>query len=82
MGTSFVDMTDPLRPRQVGFLRTTDTFSYWRDVKVYGDYAYIGSESRRHGVQVLDLRVVGADAARNGTGVEYAATHVYYGVGA
>jgi len=82
VGTSFVDMTDPLRPRQVGFLRTTDTFSYWRDVKVYGHHVYIGSESSRHGVQVLDLGMVGEDAAENSTGLEYAATHVYYGVGA
>jgi choice-of-anchor B domain-containing protein len=29
--------------------------STWRDVKVIGNYAYIVSEARNHGLQVFDL---------------------------
>ena len=80
-GTSFVDITDPLRPHYVGFLRATHSHSYWRDMKVYGDYVYVGSESSRHGVQVMYLGSVSEDALANKTGIVYSATHVYYGVG-
>ena len=29
--------------------------STWRDIKVYGNHAYVGSEHEDHGVQVFDL---------------------------
>ena len=32
----------------------TETVS-WRDIKVIGNYAYIGSEAKDHGVQIFDL---------------------------
>lgn len=54
-GTSFVDISDPFNPVNLGFLPTHTTNSIWRDVKVQGNYAYIVAESNGHGMQVFDL---------------------------
>lgn len=54
-GTSFVDISDPLNPVNLGFLPTHTLNSIWRDIKVYGDYAFIVSEASGHGMQVFDL---------------------------
>jgi hypothetical protein len=32
--------------------------SVWRDIKVIGDHAYIGSEAPGHGLQIFDLNKV------------------------
>jgi len=60
-GTSFVDVTDPFAPRYLGRLNTgqgapTGVLSIWRDIKVYANHAFIGSEEPNHGMQVFDLR--------------------------
>ncbi len=55
-GTAFVDITEAISPIYLGKLPTATTASPWRDVKVYGDYAYIVSEANNHGVQVFDLK--------------------------
>ena len=50
-GLTFVDVSDPLRPRAVGVLPSTG-----RDVKVYKNNAFvIGGET---GVQIFDLKVL------------------------
>lgn len=56
-GTVFVDITNPKRPDVVGILPTHSTAGgdVWRDVKVYGNYAYVVSENEGHGLQVFDL---------------------------
>ena len=57
--TSFVDVTDPSNPVYVGKLPKTPgaRASVWRDIKVYGDHAFIVSDAAgRHGMQVFDLR--------------------------
>ncbi len=57
-GTSFVDLTDPARPRLVGNLPRTEGSppSVWRDIKVMHDHAYIVADGAgAHGVQVFDL---------------------------
>ncbi|MCH2197176.1 MAG: choice-of-anchor B family protein [Flavobacteriales bacterium] len=54
-GTSFFDISDPLNPIHLGFLPTFTTSSLWRDIKTYGDYAFIVSEAGGHGMQVFDL---------------------------
>jgi choice-of-anchor B domain-containing protein len=54
-GTAFVDITNPESPVYLGNLPTTRFSSTWRDIKVSGNYAYIVSESRNHGMQVFDL---------------------------
>jgi choice-of-anchor B domain-containing protein len=54
-GTAFVDISDPLNPVYLGSLPTHTVNSIWRDVKVYGNYAFIVSEASNHGMQVFDL---------------------------
>jgi choice-of-anchor B domain-containing protein len=58
-GTSFVDVTDDRAPVYLGDLpshQPVETiFNVWRDIKVYKNHAYIGSEEPAHGLQVFDL---------------------------
>ncbi|HET9133249.1 MAG TPA: choice-of-anchor B family protein [Gemmatimonadales bacterium] len=57
-GTSFVDVTDPARPRYLGDLPKTEgsPSAVWRDMKVYKDHVFIVADaSGAHGVQVFDL---------------------------
>jgi len=54
-GTSFVRITDPENPFVVGFLRSATTASLWRDMKVIGNFAYVVSEAKGHGLQAFDL---------------------------
>ncbi len=56
--TSFVDVTDPHNPVYVGNLPKTagSPDSYWRDIKVYADHAFIVADAaEEHGVQIFDL---------------------------
>ncbi|MEM7163738.1 MAG: choice-of-anchor B family protein [Bacteroidota bacterium] len=54
-GTAFVEMTDPTNPIVIGKLPTHTSNSTWRDVKVYQNHAFIGSEAGGHGMQIFDL---------------------------
>ena len=54
-GTSFVDITDAINPVVLGFLPTNTFKSWWFDVKIYKNYAYIGSEAFNHGMSVFNL---------------------------
>jgi choice-of-anchor B domain-containing protein len=54
-GTSFVDISDPIRPVYLGNLPTHSSSSLWRDMKVYRNRAYIVSEASNHGMQVFNL---------------------------
>lgn len=54
--TSFVDVTNPNNPIHLADVKTHTTSSIWRDMKVYKDYAYIVSEARRHGMQIIDMK--------------------------
>jgi len=54
-GTAFVDITDAENPLYLGKLPTATSSSPWRDIKVYGNHAYIVSEAAGHGMQVFDL---------------------------
>ena len=51
----FIDISDPLEPFIVGHLPTATSNSTWRDVKTYGNYAFVVSEASGHGMQVFDL---------------------------
>ncbi|TAI47459.1 choice-of-anchor B family protein [Flagellimonas allohymeniacidonis] len=55
-GTAFVDITDTENPIYLGKLLTATNASPWRDVKVYGDFAFIVAEATNHGMQVFDLK--------------------------
>ncbi len=55
-GTAFVDISVPTAPRFLGRLESETSTSWWRDVKVYNNYAFIVSDSNgNHGMQVFDL---------------------------
>ena len=54
-GTAFVDVTDTENLLYLGKLPTETTSSTWRDIKVFQDHAFIGSEANGHGMQVFDL---------------------------
>lgn len=53
--TTFIEVTDPVVPKILGFLPTASVASLWRDIKVYENHAYIVSEAANHGLQVFDL---------------------------
>ena len=58
---AIVDISDPVNPVQVGHLpnQTTNSPQKYRDVKVYGDYAFvIADQLSDHGMQVFDLTAV------------------------
>jgi choice-of-anchor B domain-containing protein len=54
-GTSFIDISDPANPIYLGNLPTHTSPNLWRDIKTFGDYAFIVSEANYHGMQVFDL---------------------------
>ena len=55
-GVAFVDITAPLAPVFLGRLPTQTVESFWRDIKVYQDHAYIVADNAAgHGMQVFDL---------------------------
>lgn len=56
-GTAFVDVTDPVNPVYLGHLSLPSGVlgSSWRDIKVFADHVYIGSEALGSGLQVMDL---------------------------
>jgi choice-of-anchor B domain-containing protein len=51
-GTSFIDVTDPANPVEVGFIPGPS--SDWRDMKTYLNYAYLVTEGGG-GMQIVDL---------------------------
>ncbi|MGH2782105.1 MAG: choice-of-anchor B family protein [Thermoleophilaceae bacterium] len=71
-GTAFVDITSPTAPVYLGDLpshQPVETiFNTWRDIKVYENRAFIGSEEPGHGLQVFDLtRLRGASGPKTWT---------------
>lgn len=56
--TAFVDISDPINPIFLGRIETSNgNTSYWRDVKVYNDYAFIVADGvGNHGMQIFDLK--------------------------
>ncbi|MEO0556696.1 MAG: choice-of-anchor B family protein [Bacteroidota bacterium] len=68
-GTVFVDVSTPTAPRVLGKLTSTGGINTtWRDIKVYRDHAFVGSEATGHGIQVFDLtrlRGLSEDANRD-----------------
>ena len=55
-GTTFVNITDPTDPVVLGNLPTATQASFWRDIKVFNDHAFIVADfAGAHGMQVFDL---------------------------
>lgn len=82
-GTAFVEILKNGKLSYIGRLPTQTSTDIWRDIKVIGDYAYIGSEASNHGVQVFDLRkLVGLKASSPKTfSTKTDLTSLYKGVG-
>jgi len=55
-GHYFLEVTDSSNPTVLGFLPSNTFTSSWHDVKVIGDFAYMGSEAADHGLQIFDLK--------------------------
>ncbi len=54
--TAFVDISDPVNPIFLGRIDSSTFTSFWRDVKVYNNYAFIVADNvGAHGMQVFDL---------------------------
>lgn len=51
-GVSVVDISDPTNPQEVFWVPESE--SVWRDLKVFGDYAYITTEGH-DGLMIIDL---------------------------
>ncbi|KAJ3746696.1 hypothetical protein DFH05DRAFT_1486278 [Lentinula detonsa] len=54
-GTAFVEIQSNGSIDYLGRLPTQSVDSIWRDIKVIGNIAYIGSEAEGHGVQIFNL---------------------------
>ena len=55
-GTTFVDISDPTSPVVLGNLPTETQASFWRDIKVFDDHAFIVADfAGAHGMQIFDL---------------------------
>lgn len=55
-GVSFLDVSDPVNPVWLGRLPGHNgTTSLWRDIRVFSNRAYVGSEASGHGIQVFNL---------------------------
>lgn len=53
LGLSVVEVSDPRSPRNVGFV--PGARSQWREVRTYGDYAYVTTEAQS-GLDIVSLR--------------------------
>ncbi len=54
--TAFVDISNPNAPSFLGSLLSETSTSWWRDVKVHNNHAYIVSDDNgNHGMQIFDL---------------------------
>lgn len=52
-GVSVVDVSDPANPHEIFFF--AGPTSIWREIKVYGDHAYITTEAEGGGLTIVDL---------------------------
>lgn len=54
--TAFVNVTDPINPVFLGRLNSSAGTNFWRDIKVYNNFAFIVADGAgNHGMQVFDL---------------------------
>ena len=77
--TAFIDITAPDNPLFLGRLNTNAGTNFWRDVKVYNNYAFIVADGAgEHGMQVFDLTKLRTVTSPPET---FTADAVYTGVG-
>jgi choice-of-anchor B domain-containing protein len=77
--TAFIDITNPVDPVFLGRLNSNAGTNFWRDIKVYNNYAFVVADGvGNHGMQVFDLTRL-----RNVTNApeSFVADVIYTGVG-
>jgi choice-of-anchor B domain-containing protein len=80
-GTAFVDVSDPTSPVVLGVLPTATKNSWWRDMKVYDNHAFIVADfAMNHGMQIFDLTQLRGLDPRGGLR-RFTATARYTGFG-
>lgn len=52
-GTSIVSLADPANPAEVGFIPGAN--SKWRDIKTFGDFAFVTTDQGSDGLLVIDM---------------------------
>jgi choice-of-anchor B domain-containing protein len=52
-GLSIVEVTNPAAPRNIGLI--PGPASQWREIRTFGEFAYVSTEARPHGVDIVDL---------------------------
>jgi choice-of-anchor B domain-containing protein len=77
-GTSFIDITDPQSPVEVGFI--SGPSSSWRDIKTYLNYAYITTEGTGsgEGMQIVDLSTPTSPVLVNTYSATFTSAHNIY----
>ena len=80
-GTSVVDISDPANPVEISFFSGMN--SVWRDIKVWGDFAYVTTEANQ-GLEIIDLTPLPASTTLSSsyytgpTGNEWESAHNIY----
>lgn len=80
-GTSVVDVTDPANPVEIAWFPGMN--SIWRDIKVWGDFAYVTTEATQ-GLEIIDLTPLPGSTALTSTiytgplGNEWQSAHNIY----
>ncbi len=85
-GTGVVDVTNPIRPRIVGHIPGVE--SLWREVKVFSvfnqdtnkwdAYAYISTEGRNGGLQIIDLSALPESVSLAATDRDISTSHTLF----
>jgi choice-of-anchor B domain-containing protein len=85
-GTAVVDVTDPLKPVEVGTIAGLETI--WRDIKVYQffdkaanrwkAYAYVTADAVNQGLQIIDLTGLPSSISLAATSNAFASAHNIY----
>lgn len=55
-GHYFLEVTDAVNPKILGFLPANTSTAFQHDMKVIGDFAYMGAEAFNHGLQIFDMK--------------------------
>ena len=84
-GTIVIEVTQPENLQIIGFLpskgydilpNNRGEGNFWRDIKVFGDHAFIVSEQQDQGIQVLDLKALrDLDTSEGPVALETVATY-------
>lgn len=78
-GVAIIDISTPSSPTELHYI--DGTFTFWRDLKTYGDYAYVINEAANGGgLLIIDLSDIGTSVTTYNTnlGVGFTDCHNIY----